>query len=452
MTLRARLLTGMAAIAVVLAIAAVFITRTTEQHLVAQVDAQLERAEIPHGPGPGGGPGDQRLSNLYVGYFDENDQLVTFIEPHLSGSVSHPKIPADRAHAAEGTHSAFTVAGERGGRYRVLAIPDRSGLTVVLALPLNDVDDAVGRLVAVEVAATGFVLAVLGLVSWWVIRLGVRPIKQMTETASAIAGGELSHRVPDVATGTEAGALGLALNQMLGRIEEAFDDRTRSEERLKQFVADASHELRTPITTIRGYAELYRNGGLREHDDLDEALRRTEQESIRMGGLVDDLLQLARLDQGRPLVQERVDIATLARDAVRDARAVDPERPITLDADGALTVSGDEARLRQVLGNLLTNALVHTAPGTPVAVSAARVGDDAVLEVTDRGGGMPPDVAARAFERFYRADPSRSRHRGGTGLGLAIVEATIAAHGGTVSLDTAPGAGTTVRVALPLSS
>ncbi|MEA3020983.1 MAG: two-component system, OmpR family, sensor kinase, partial [Actinomycetota bacterium] len=214
----------------------------------------------------------------------------------------------------------------------------------------------------------------------------------------------------------------------------------------------ASHELRTPITTIRGYAELYRSGGLREGDDLAEALRRTEQESIRMGGLVDDLLHLARLDQGRPLDRVPVDVAALARDAARDAQAVDTDRPITVDADRTLVVNGDEARLRQVLANLVTNALVHTAPGTAVSVRAEREGDDAVIEVADRGEGMEPDVAARAFERFFRADPSRSRHRGGTGLGLAIVDATVASHGGSVRLDTSPGAGTTVRVTLPLGS
>jgi two-component system OmpR family sensor kinase len=333
----------------------------------------------------------------------------------------------------------------------VLARGDR-GLLLVFALPLTDVNDAVGRLIALEAAATLAVLAVLALVAWWVIRLGVRPIKQMTETATAIAAGDLSHRVPAVAAGTEAGELGLALNQMLGRIEQAFDDRTKSENRLKRFVADASHELRTPITTIRGYAELYRSGGLRAQGELDEALRRTEQEAVRMGGLVDDLLHLARLDQGRPLERERVDVAALARDAARDAQAVDPDRPITVSAGGPLVVLGDEHRLRQVFANLLTNAVVHTEPGTPVQVRARREGDDAVVEVVDQGPGMDPDIAARAFERFFRADPSRSRHRGGTGLGLAIVDATVASHGGTVSLASAPGEGTTVRVVLPLSS
>jgi two-component system OmpR family sensor kinase len=445
-SLRARLLAGMVVIAVVLGVAAVAITRTTERHLVDQIDAQLARAQVPRPDGVGPRRGE-RLSSVFVGGFlGTTQEFQILAEPTLAGDAPPvPDLTLEEAIAAFERGEPFTLEG-----YRVLVRSER--FLVVYALPLNDVDDAIDRLVTVEVSATLAVLAVLALVSWWVIRLGVRPIKQMTETATAIAGGELSHRVPDVAPGTEAGALGLALNQMLGRIEVAFDDRTRSEERLKQFVADASHELRTPITTIRGYAELYRGGGLSEPAELDEALRRTEEEAIRMGGLVDDLLHLARLDQGRPIEREPVDVAALARDAARDAQAVEPERPITVTADPTLVVRGDEARLRQVLANLITNALVHTEPGTPVSVRAAREGDEAVLEVTDRGAGMEPAVAARAFERFFRADPARSRHRGGSGLGLAIVAATVAAHGGTVRLDSAPGAGTTVRVTLPLTS
>lgn len=447
MSLRARLLTGMAVVALVLTFAAVFVTRTTQQHLVAQVDAQLQRAVVPRGPGPRSGP-REHLSSVYVGGFERSGgHLVTIAESTLLGHASPtPTITLQQAMAARDAGEPFTTNG-----WRVLARNHRFGL-LVFALPLSDARDAVERLVAMELAATLAVLAVLALVSWWVIRLGVRPIKQMTRTATVIAGGDLSHRVPDVAPGTEAGELGLALNQMLERIEAAFDDRTRSEERLKQFVADASHELRTPITTIRGYAELYRGGGLDDTAELDEAMRRTEQEALRMGRLVDDLLHLARLDQGRPLERERVDLAELARDAARDARAVDPDRPITVEADGSLVVVGDEARLRQVLANLVTNAVVHTEPSTPVLVRASRDGDDAVVEVIDQGAGMEPAVASRAFERFFRADPSRSRHRGGSGLGLAIVDATVVAHGGAVVLDTAPGAGTTVRVRLPLSS
>jgi two-component system OmpR family sensor kinase len=238
---------------------------------------------------------------------------------------------------------------------------------------------------------------------------------------------------------------------MMGHIEGAFAERTRSEERLRQFVGDASHELRTPITTIRGYAELYRDGGLTREADLAEAMRRTEQEAIRMGTLVDDLLHLARLDQGRPLERGPVDVGVLVRDAVADARAVDPLRPMVVTSDDELVVTGDEGRLHQVLGNLVTNALVHTEPGTAVAVDARRDGADAVVRVTDSGDGMPPEVAARVFERFYRADASRARHRGGSGLGLAIVEATVVAHGGTVAVDSSVGRGTTFTVRLPIS-
>jgi two-component system OmpR family sensor kinase len=271
----------------------------------------------------------------------------------------------------------------------------------------------------------------------------------MTKTASAIADGDLSQRVPDVVPGTEAGELGTALNTMLGRIEHAFDERGRADARLRRFVADASHELRTPVTTIRGYAELYRTGGLREPGELDSAMRRTEAEAVRMGNLVEDLLVLARLDQGRPLQREPVDLDALARDAARDAGAVDPDHPVRAVAAGGVVVPGDADRLRQVVTNLVGNARVHTTPGTPVEVRTFREGERAVLEVADEGPGMPPEVADRAFERFYRADPARSRHRGGTGLGLAIVKATVDAHGGTVSLRSTPGQGTTVRVELP---
>ena len=440
MSLRARLLTGMTVVAVVLALAAGFIARTTERHLVDQVDAQLARAQAPPPNRPGPRGTEERLSSVYVGAFDRRTgELFIYAEPTLAGDAPPvPELTLERAIEADEQGEPFTLAG-----YRVLVRSNR--FLVVYALPLTDVEAAVDRLVTVEVIAVVTILAALALVSWWVVRLGVRPIKQMTETATAIAGGDLSQRVPDVAPGTEAGELGDALNVMLGRIES-------SQERLKQFVADASHELRTPITTIRGYAELYRNGGLQDPEELDEALRRTEQEAIRMGGLVDDLLHLARLDDGRPLDQQPVDVVVLARDAVRDAQAVAPERSITIATDPALVVRGDDARLRQVLGNLLTNAVVHTDAGAPIEVRAHRVGGDAVLEVADGGAGMPPEVAARAFERFYRADASRSRHRGGSGLGLAIVEATITAHGGAVHLDARPGIGTTVRVVLPLSS
>ena len=256
--------------------------------------------------------------------------------------------------------------------------------------------------------------------------------------------------MPESDPRTEAGELGAALNTMMTKIEDAFDQRTASEARLRQFVADASHELRTPVTTIRGYAELYRGGGLRDPDELTQAMRRTEQESIRMGSLVEDLLLLARLDQNPKLQAGAVDLGVLAVDAVSDARAVDPDRRITASVAEGVAVDGDEDRLRQVVANLVGNALVHTPPGTPVQVRVDRVDGQARLEVHDDGPGMPAPVADRAFERFYRADPARSRHAGGSGLGLSIVKAIVEAHHGEVAIMSAEGAGTTVRVVLPL--
>jgi two-component system OmpR family sensor kinase len=248
---------------------------------------------------------------------------------------------------------------------------------------------------------------------------------------------------------TEVGRLGTALNAMLGHIERAFAARTASEQRLRRFVADASHELRTPLTSIRGYAELFRRGAAERPHDLETAMRRIEEESARMSVLVDDLLLLARLDQGRPLEQESVDLVALASDAVDDARAVAPDRPITFETNGPVIVTGDEARLRQVTANLLANARLHTPEGTRVYVRVRSTPDGAQLEVADDGPGLAPDEAAHAFERFYRADPSRARAGGGSGLGLSIVAAIAAAHGGRATLDTGPGRPTTVRVELP---
>jgi two-component system, OmpR family, sensor kinase len=454
MSLRARLIVAMAVVGVVLVLAAVAITRTTEDYLVDQLDQQLidvsrRGLQLP-GPGSGQGP----FTPFYVAIVSDEGTVEPRVVPYFGGDdvPAVPNVTAAEIAAVEPGERAFFSADSNGGpRYRLMASRSpQSGAAVVVGTSREDVDDAIARLIRVELAATGAIVAILALVTFWVLRLGVRPIKRMTATASGIAAGDLSTRVPDGVPGTEAGELGTALNQMLGRIEDAFDERTRSEERLRRFVGDASHELRTPVTTIRGYAELYRSGGLEDATELSEAMRRTEQESLRMGALVDDLLLLARLDEGRPLELRPVALHVLAEDAVRDARAVDPERSITATIDDRAEVLGDESRLRQVVGNLVRNALVHTPEGTPIEVRVRRVDGNAVLEVHDDGAGMSEDVASKAFERFYRADPSRVRSKGGTGLGLAIVRATVQAHGGTVTLDTAPGAGTTVRIELPV--
>lgn len=456
MSLRARVLLGMALIAVVLTLSVAIITRSTRAHLVDQVDAQLEDASPQLRPatdvnGDGAAGPTPRLSSLYVGILSRTGELTAVHTPDLRGGTAPLPIVSQAHVTALAAGEAVTVpSDDDGSSYRLLArAQGRLGRMAVVGLSLDDVDAAIGRLIAVEVMALAAVFGVLALVTWWVIRLGVRPVRRMTETAGAIAAGDLSQRVPEGTPGTEAGALGVALNQMLERIEDAFDKRAASEARLRQFVSDASHELRTPVTTIRGYAELYRTGALKGDGELPEAMRRTEQEAVRMGNLVEDLLRLARLDEGQaPATASRVDLAALADDAVRDARATAPEREIALVAPGPVLVEGDEGGLRQVVANLVGNALVH-APGAPVEVRVTTTGARAVLEVADEGPGMTDTDAARAFERFYRADAARRRSSGGTGLGLAIVQGTAQAHGGSVRLTSEPGHGTTVRVELP---
>ena len=468
MTLRARVLLGLGLIAVVLLGTAVAIPRITAAYLVDQVDDQLQGAGAPFsgpadvddlppvGSGAGGGvitssplpapDEEERPSRVFVGRIEAADGRLQNIFVPNYGDLRAPRLDVQQLVDEAGT-GPFTVGGAT--RYRVVSSAASDGDVVVVGLPLDDVDATVERLVRIELVALAVILTTLGLVGWWVIRLGVRPVNEMAEAATDIGAGDLSARVPEYDEKTEAGRLGVALNQMLGRIEDEFDQRRRTEDRLRQFAADASHELRTPVTTVRGYAELYRSGALDEPGELAEAMRRVEQETVRMGDLVDDLLRLARLDQGRALERSSVDLAAVVRDAGRDALATDPDRPITVDADESVVVSGDERLLRQLVANLAANALVHTGPEVPVHLRAFVEGDRAVVEVGDEGPGMAPEVAERVFERFYRADPSRSRHSGGSGLGLAIVEATVAAHGGEVTVTTAPGEGTTFRVELP---
>jgi two-component system, OmpR family, sensor kinase len=459
LSLRARLLAGMGLVVITLVVVALIITTTTRDHLIGQVDDRLAVAggpRFPRPPGgddPGGGGGADRPSDFYVGSFDSSGQLTTNAGSDFAGEAT-PDVSLAQAEASAAANGRpFTVeAKEDGGpRYRVVARRSGQGQIGIIAQPLTDVDDTVNRLILVEVLATAIIVAVLGSVTWWVVRLGIRPIKQMTATAVRIADGDRSQRVPEMAVATEAGELGGALNHMLGRLDDAFAQQAASEDRLRRFVADASHELRTPVTTIRGYAELYRVGGLADRDSLDEAMRRTEQEAIRMARLVEDLLNLAKLDEGRPLEQRDVDLAELVNDAARDAKAVDPGRVITADAAAPVVVRGDEDRLRQVIANVVGNAIVHTPPGTPIELRVAAADGGASVAVTDHGPGMPPEVAARVTQRFYRADPARARNRGGSGLGMSIADAAVSAHGGSIGVDSVLGQGTTVTVTLPMT-
>jgi two-component system OmpR family sensor kinase len=361
-----------------------------------------------------------------------------------------PKLPDN---LPQGQPITVDSKGDSGLRYRVLAEPthDHPSTTTVVAVPLRDADATLDSLLRVEALVIGGVLLLLAGLAWWVVRLGLRPLDRMGETADAIAGGDLSRRVSPATERTEVGRLGIALNAMLGQIEKAFAERQASENRLRQFLADASHELRTPLSSIRGYAELFRIGAARKPADTEKAMSRIEDESERMGALVENLLTLARLDQVPEIARKPVDLTVLASDAAGDARAIAPDRSISLRADSPVTVLGDASQLRQVLGNLVRNALVHTPAGTAVELSVDVVGADAVIEVRDHGRGLPTDDTDVLFERFWRADPGRERGRAGAGLGLSIVAAIVDAHGGRVAAANAAGGGASFTITLPLS-
>ena len=324
-----------------------------------------------------------------------------------------------------------------------------SGASVLLiARPDSAVSSEVRGLVLAELITGAVLLTLLGLGGRWLISRGLAPLDQMASTADMITSrGDLTARMPDPGDHAEAGRLAAAINTMLDRIQQAFGARWASEQKVRQFAADASHELRTPLTTIRGYAELYRQGALGP-DRLPNAMRRIEQEADRMSSLVAELLELARLDRNSSLDLTETDLAELVKDAVADAKAVEPDRPVSATTPPRLSVVADEPRLRQVLANLLGNVREHTAAATPVAVRLARAGQGALIEVSDAGQGMTDEAAARAFDRFYRGGHNGNDGHG-SGLGLSIVQAIAAAHGGHAMLRSAAGAGTSVQVWIP---
>lgn len=327
-----------------------------------------------------------------------------------------------------------------------------AGANVILVgRSATDIGSHVRGLVVTELITGGVLLAVLAVCGNWLIARGLAPLGRMASRADLITGsGDLAARMPDAGNRHETGRLAAAINTMLDRIQEAFGARLRSEQKVRQFAADASHELRTPLTTIRGYAELYRQGALGP-DELPSAMRRIEQEADRMSMLVAELLELARLDRTSSLDLTETDLAGLARDAVADARAVEPDRPVTAEVPPRLVLTADEPRIRQVLANLLGNVRAHTPAGTPAAVRLYEHGGGAVIEVSDAGPGMSEREAARAFDRFYRGIHADAPGEDGlgSGLGLSIVQAIAAAHGGSAQLRSAPGAGTTVQLWLP---
>ena len=341
--------------------------------------------------------------------------------------------------------------------YRVLTQRSRPNITLAIAAPLAGVDAAVGALIRTLLLTGTLALVGLLVVAWLVVRHDLLPLERIARSAERIAGGDLSQRAGVPHDGTEVGRLGTAFDAMLDRIETSFGEqeaaleaKAQSEERLRRFVADASHELRTPLTAVRGYADLYRAGGLSDPEALETAMTRIGTESRRMGALVDDLLLLARLDQGRPVRHDRVDLSRIANDAVADARALEPGRPIEATIEPGIDVTGDEDRLRQVVGNLIANVRVHTPPDSPLEVVAHADGADAELRVVDHGRGIDNAVGSTVFDRFYREDPGRSRDNGGTGLGLSIASALVQAHDGRIWHEATAGGGATFVVRLPL--
>jgi two-component system, OmpR family, sensor kinase len=460
-SLRSRLILGLVALAAIglLALGAItyfeqrsfLMTRVDEQTKAAP--AAVERAIEDQGRAPGFfDPEDQRRGphgppvavSPPAGTYGERIDASGGRQSTVFGYVSaRPRLPArpplDRL---------FTVGGTDGS-YRVYAHMDPGGNTIVAAVPLHDTEQTLRRLLVVLGLVIAGVLIVIGCFAWAVVRVGLLPLDRMGHVAGAIAGGDLSHRVEPADPRTEVGRLGLALNGMLDRLERAFAEREASQGRLRRFIADASHELRTPLASIRGYAELFRMGAARDPQDVEKAMRRIEEEAARMGVLVDDLLTLARLDQVPEVPHAELDLAPLARDAVDDARATAPDRRIELHGDAAARVVGDAHQLRQVLGNLLRNALVHTPPGTPVDVSVQDSAGEVRIEVRDHGPGLPAGESDAIFERFWRAEGGRERGRGGAGLGLAIVAGIVDAHGGRVHAANAPGGGASFVVKLP---
>ncbi len=340
------------------------------------------------------------------------------------------------------------AVGSPGVQYRVHAVAVPGG-TLVTAVSLGPTNETLASLTHDELLVSIIVMIALLVLALWVVRLGIRPLDDMTETAGAIASGDLARRIRRADDRSEVGRLGAALNGMLSQIEAAFRERTSSEARLRRFVADASHELRTPLTSIRGYAELLRKGAFDTEDQRRSAAERIEGEAARMSLLVDDLLLLARLDQGRPLERDPVDLCRVVTDAVDAIAVSDAARPVTLETDPPVVVHGDAARLRQIVDNLLHNAVVHTPAETPVHVSVGSDGRRAVVRVADEGPGLDAEQAARVFDRFYRGSEARTGE--GTGLGLSIVAALAHAHGGRATVDTAPGAGATFTVEIPVT-
>ncbi len=467
MTLRTRLVAGLALVLAALVAAGLSVGAVYRSSLTEQLDERLETyaAAAPQivarsgalgdlgelgrgslGPPagtPAGGPPGGQVSDIFLGVVRADGTIQPVVTP-----VTDPlAIPVLDPAAAAGNATTVATRGGTDDRMRVLVVDIDtpvlpSPLQIVVGSSTAEIETSFRRLRNAALGAGVIVAAVLGLVGWWVVRLGLRPIRTMTDAADAIAAGRTDTRVPTFAAGTEAARLGSALNTMI-------DANRTTEERLRQFVADASHELRTPLTTLRGYTALHEAGGLGDDAAVADAMRRIGAEAARMALMVDDLLLLADLDAQRPLDLQPIDVAQLLGDLADDARVVQPDRTIDVHTEPGVNIAADQARLTQAVAALISNALRHTPPTAALHLRASTSDSHVMIDVIDEGPGIAHEHLAHLFERFYRVDPSRSRADGGSGLGLAIVAAIADAHGGSATATSTSGVGTTFRIALP---
>jgi len=443
---------------VVIATVGTIVVQTSRTVLTGQVDEMLEG--ILSRTGPDRPPPDEPVDRIN----DPSQQGVAFVVINPDGTIrfADPSGFVDDAdplpdvlaltESVDPGWIATIDAVDGSIRYRAFYEVKPDGVTEVWAAPLTEVDAAVNRMLGTLVLAGAGVALLGATITWWTVRRGLEPVDEMVDAAAAIAAGDLSRRVPEAAPATELGQLSLALNEMLGQIENAFEHEAAAQERLKTFVADASHELRTPIAAIQGYAELYRKGALDDDEKLDNAMRRVGNDAARMRRLVTDLLLLAKLDRSEQFEHRTVSISHLIKDAATDSAAIEPERTIAVESNGELRVMGDDHQLNQVISNLLANARMHTPHGAPVVIRSHAAENEAVIDVVDDGPGLPDGAEQKLFDRFYRVDPSRARRSGGSGLGLAIVAAIVADHGGSVDAANEPGHGARFTVRLPLVS
>ncbi len=405
-----------------------------------------ERAGFPDGPQ---GPPRPQLPSGAYGEIRNSAGSVTasgVLAGDRSGSPT-PILPVTIDAGGEPVPFDVPSSGP-GPDFRVVAQELPGGSTVISAIPLADLADTLGRLRRIELLVSLAILAALGAISVVAVRGGLRPLARMEATAREIAAGDMSHRVPDPDPETEVGRLGIAFNEMLARLEHAFAEQRASESRLRQFLADASHELRTPLSSIRGYAELFRLGATANAEEVGNAMQRIESESVRMSGLVDDLLTLARLDEAPEPRREAVDLGAVADDVRANAQAMARDRAISLTAPSGLKVEGDPDQLHQLIANLVRNAIVHGEHG-PIDIEVETTGGDVAVRVRDHGPGIPEGDERQIFDRFSRAGDARDRATGGAGLGLAIVAGIAVAHSGTAEARNAPDGGAIFEVRLP---